>query len=122
MGNVVSDAIGGIEHAFKKAASVVTFGLIDDPDEAGGGGDGSVMPSVRLEGVAGLNYDNKLLDKPDVTPDDSTMFLAQNYQEESDHLRRSNPVVKPKIVEKEITPETLLIAGGILTAAVLLSE
>jgi len=124
MGNVVSDAVSGIGHAFKKAASVVTFGLVDDPDEAGlYGGDGSVMPTVQLERVGGLSYKNKLLEKPDVTPDDSTMFLAQNYQEESDYLRRSNPVVKPKpAVDKDITPETLMLAGGVLAAAVLLSE
>ena len=117
----MSDAWHGVEYAFTKAASVVTFGLVHDPDdpEVNMGDPGTITAGIRAQG---LTYDEALLKQPNVNPDDSTLLLAQNYQQEDDYLRRSNPVVKPAAPKDEISPETLMIAGGLLAAAVLLSE
>lgn len=122
---MISDAVDGVEYAFKKAASVVTFGLVDDPDNDVQYPSGIQSgPSGYNQGlsVTGLNYSKELLEKPNVNPDDSTVLMAQSYQQEDDYLRRSNPVVKPAAPKDDISPETLMLAGGLLAAAVLLSE
>ncbi len=113
----MSDAWDGVKHAFQKAGSVI--GLTDDPDNPSSGPE---LNLKQMESAHALTYDQQSLKQPDVTPDDSTLLLAQGYAMEDDHLRRSQAIQKPKQVDKDISPETLMIAGGVLAAAVLLSE